>query len=215
MQHHRTQPIDYTSQLITADIILNWKEEKDEDPTRTTKRLGTLATVKKVGHMKKKKNTTSEKKGANFDNIPGVSITRRQRPSFLVVDWSSHVDVMADELARDLNALTPSNEFPVALFPLPVRPTSTNVVGVGISQSPSLATSQSPKSEPPMTQQTLPLPLPLLMMSVSCPPLFALKKRAPIQSEATQNLFFFFAYSIVVVSIQTRSCKISKDRNVT
>ena len=60
--------------------------------------------------------------------IPGVSITLITCPSLSTVLWSSVVVVTPDELALDVKAFLPRMLFPVALFPLPVRPTKTRVL---------------------------------------------------------------------------------------
>jgi hypothetical protein len=105
--------------------------------------------------------------------VPGVSITRRWRPSERVVSWSSQVEVTADDEARDLKTRLPSTEFPVALLPLPVRPTSTRVVGnfaaSFTSASPpsqfvsSSTNSNSSKSDPPMAS-------PVASIAIKSPP---------------------------------------------
>lgn len=67
--------------------------------------------------------------GSWKENVPGVSITLRIWPSFNAVVRSSQVRVTPDDLASETNAFFCKILFPVALFPLPVHPTKTRVLG--------------------------------------------------------------------------------------
>lgn len=80
--------------------------------------------------------------------LPGVSITLTICPSFNSVVCNSHEVDTAEELALDLKTFLPRMVLPVALLPLPVRPTKTTVRP---SLDEEVSSQSSPIELPPIT----------------------------------------------------------------